>query len=58
MNNVIFINVNNFTSEMRYSDVFILEDIQNVQAMLLHCYNYMKENNKRLLIASSTSPKT
>ncbi|NSM56637.1 chorismate synthase [Wolbachia endosymbiont of Atemnus politus] len=59
MNNAIFINVNNFISEMRYSDAFILEDIQNVQdeAMLLHCYNYMKENNKRLLITASTSPK-
>ncbi|MGL9718053.1 MAG: DnaA ATPase domain-containing protein [Wolbachia sp.] len=59
VNNAIFINVNNFISEMRYSDAFILEDIQNVQdeAMLLHCYNYMKENNKRLLITSSTSPK-
>nr|WP_218939234.1 DnaA/Hda family protein [Wolbachia endosymbiont of Madathamugadia hiepei] len=58
MNDAIFINVNNFVSEIRYSNAFILEDIQNVQdeAMLLHCYNYMKENNKRLLITSSTSP--
>ncbi|BAO99353.1 chromosomal DNA replication initiator-related protein [Wolbachia endosymbiont of Cimex lectularius] len=58
MNDAIFINVNNFISEIRYSNAFILEDIQNVQdeAMLLHCYNYMKENNKRLLITSSTSP--
>ncbi|MGL9681773.1 MAG: DnaA ATPase domain-containing protein [Wolbachia sp.] len=58
MNNAIFINVNNFISEIRHSNAFILEDIQNVQdeAMLLHCYNYMKENNKRLLITSSTSP--
>ncbi|WCR58562.1 DnaA ATPase domain-containing protein [Wolbachia endosymbiont of Ctenocephalides felis wCfeJ] len=59
VNNAIFINVNNFVSEMRYSDAFILEDIQNIQdeAMLLHCYNYMRENDKRLLITSSTSPK-
>ncbi|MDG7055526.1 MAG: chorismate synthase [Wolbachia endosymbiont of Penenirmus auritus] len=58
MNDAIFINVNNFISEIRYSNAFILEDIQNVQdeAMLLHCYNYIKENNKRLLITSSTSP--
>ncbi|MDR2978288.1 MAG: chorismate synthase [Rickettsiales bacterium] len=58
MNDAIFINVNSFISEIRYSNAFILEDIQNVQdeAMLLHCYNYMKENNKRLLITSSTSP--
>ncbi|MDR1139802.1 MAG: chorismate synthase [Rickettsiales bacterium] len=58
MNDAIFINVNNFISEIRYSNAFILEDVQNVQdeAMLLHCYNYMKENNKRLLITSSTSP--
>ncbi|MDR2548072.1 MAG: chorismate synthase [Rickettsiales bacterium] len=58
MNDAIFINVNNFISEIRYSNAFILEDIQNVQdeAMLLHCYNYMKENNKRLLITSSTLP--
>ncbi|MCM1001284.1 MAG: DnaA ATPase domain-containing protein [Wolbachia sp.] len=58
MNDAIFINVNNFISEIRYSNAFILEDIQNIQdeAMLLHCYNYMKENNKRLLITSSTSP--
>ncbi|MDG7052805.1 MAG: chorismate synthase [Wolbachia endosymbiont of Alcedoecus sp.] len=57
MNDAIFINVNNFISEIRYSNAFILEDIQNIQdeAMLLHCYNYMKENNKRLLITSSTS---
>ncbi|NSM56919.1 chorismate synthase [Wolbachia endosymbiont of Atemnus politus] len=59
MNNAIFINVNNFIGEMRYSNAFILEDIQNVQdeAMLLHCYNYIKEDNKRLLITSSTSSK-
>ncbi|MFP3035620.1 MAG: DnaA ATPase domain-containing protein [Wolbachia sp.] len=58
MNDAIFINVNNFISEIRYSNAFILEDIQNIQdeAMLLHCHNYMKENNKRLLITSSTSP--
>ncbi|MDR3131992.1 MAG: chorismate synthase [Rickettsiales bacterium] len=58
MNDAIFINVDNFISEIRYSNAFILEDIQNVQdeAMLLHCYNYMKENDKRLLITSSTSP--
>ncbi|MGL9733183.1 MAG: chorismate synthase [Wolbachia sp.] len=58
MNDAIFINVNNFISEIKHSNAFILEDIQNVQdeAMLLHCYNYMKENNKRLLITSSTSP--
>ncbi|WP_395463352.1 DnaA ATPase domain-containing protein [Wolbachia endosymbiont of Cantharis cryptica] len=59
INNAIFINVNNFISEIRYSNAFILEDIQNVQdeEMLLHCYNYMRENDKRLLITSSTSPK-
>nr|WP_246210102.1 DnaA/Hda family protein [Wolbachia endosymbiont of Atemnus politus] len=59
MNNAIFINVNNFIGEMRYSNAFILEDIQNVQdeAMLLHFYNYIKENNKRLLNTSSTSSK-
>ncbi|QKX02347.1 DnaA ATPase domain-containing protein [Wolbachia endosymbiont of Dirofilaria (Dirofilaria) immitis] len=59
VNNAIFINVNNFVSKMKYSDAFVLEDIQNVQdqVMLLHCYNYMKENNKRLLITSSASPK-
>ncbi|MEY2392723.1 HdaA/DnaA family protein [Wolbachia endosymbiont of Tettigetta isshikii] len=58
MNDAIFINVNNFISEIRYSNAFILENIQNIQdeAMLLHCYNYMKENNKKLLITSSTSP--
>ncbi|MCA4774753.1 chorismate synthase [Wolbachia endosymbiont of Mansonella ozzardi] len=58
MNDTIFINVNNFISEIRYSNAFVLEDIQNVQdeVMLTHCYNYMKENNKRLLITSSTSP--
>ncbi|OWZ25371.1 DnaA ATPase domain-containing protein [Wolbachia endosymbiont of Wuchereria bancrofti] len=59
INNAIFINVNNFISEIRYSDAFILEDVQDIQdeVTLLHCYNYMKENNKRLLITSSTSPK-
>ncbi|QKX01068.1 chorismate synthase [Wolbachia endosymbiont of Dipetalonema caudispina] len=59
VNNAIFINVNDFISEMRYSNAFILEDIQNIQdqVMLLHCYNYMKENNKRLLITSSALPK-
>jgi chromosomal replication initiation ATPase DnaA len=59
IHNAIFINVNNFVSDIRYSDAFILEDIQNTQdeEMLLHCYNYMKENNKRLLITSSVSPK-
>ncbi|WP_353477747.1 DnaA ATPase domain-containing protein [Wolbachia pipientis] len=59
INNAHFINVSNFISEIRYSDAFILEDIQNIQdeAMLLHCYNYMKENNKRLLITSSALPK-
>ncbi len=59
INNAIFINVNNFISEIRYSNAFILEDVQDIQdeATLLHCYNYMKENNKRLLITSSTSPK-
>ncbi|MDD9331255.1 MAG: DnaA/Hda family protein [Wolbachia sp.] len=58
-NNAIFINVNNFVSDIRYSNAFILEDIQNIQdeIMLLHCYNYMKENNKKLLITSSISPK-
>ncbi|WP_341808417.1 DnaA ATPase domain-containing protein [Wolbachia endosymbiont (group E) of Neria commutata] len=59
VNNAIFINVNNFVSEIRYSDAFILEDIQDIkdETMLLHCYNYMKENNKRLLMTSSISPK-
>nr|WP_246484385.1 DnaA/Hda family protein [Wolbachia endosymbiont of Ceratitis capitata] len=59
INDAIFINVNNFVSEIRYSDAFILEDVQNIkdEAMLLHCYNYMKENDKRLLITSSISPK-
>lgn len=59
VNNAIFINVNNFVSEIRYSDAFILEDIQNIkdETMLLHCYNYMKENNKRLLMTSSILPK-
>ncbi|MGL9757665.1 MAG: DnaA ATPase domain-containing protein [Wolbachia sp.] len=59
INNAIFINVNNFVSEIRYSDAFILEDVQNIkdEEMLLHCYNYMKENDKRLLITSSISPK-
>nr|WP_225537915.1 DnaA/Hda family protein [Wolbachia endosymbiont of Mansonella perstans] len=58
MSGAIFINVNNFISEIRHSNAFVLENIQNIQdeAMLLHCYNYMKENNKRLLITSSTSP--
>ena len=59
INNAIFINVSNFISDMRYSNAFILEDIQKIQdeEMLLHCYNYMKENNKRLLITSSIAPK-
>ncbi|MDX5462259.1 DnaA ATPase domain-containing protein [Wolbachia endosymbiont of Oedothorax gibbosus] len=59
INDAIFINVNNFVSEIRYSDAFVLEDVQNIkdEAMLLHCYNYMKENDKRLLITSSISPK-
>jgi len=60
INDAIFINVNNFVSEIRYSDTFILEDVQNIkkdEAMLLHCYNYMKESDKRLLITSSISPK-
>lgn len=59
VNNAIFINVNNFVGEIRYSNAFILEDIQNIkdETMLLHCYNYMKENNKRLLMTSSISPK-
>lgn len=59
INNAIFINVNNFVSEIRYSDAFILEDVQNIkdEEMLLHCYNYMKENDKKLLITSSISPK-
>ncbi|WP_341821114.1 DnaA ATPase domain-containing protein [Wolbachia endosymbiont (group A) of Myopa testacea] len=59
INDAIFINVNNFISEIRYSDAFILEDVQNIkdEEMLLHCYNYMKENDKKLLITSSISPK-
>lgn len=59
INNGIFINTHNFVSDIRYSNAFILEDIQNIQneTTLLHCYNYMKENNKRLLITSSISPK-
>lgn len=59
INDAIFINVNNFVSEIRYSDAFILEDVQNIkdEEMLLHCYNYMKENDKKLLITSSISPK-
>lgn len=59
INDAIFINVNNFVSEIRYSNAFILEDVQNIkdEAMLLHCYNYMKENDKKLLITSSISPK-
>lgn len=59
INDAIFINVNNFVSEIRYSNAFILEDVQNIkdEAMLLHCYNYMKESDKRLLITSSISPK-
>ncbi|NUY39146.1 chorismate synthase [Wolbachia endosymbiont of Litomosoides brasiliensis] len=59
INNAIFINVNDFIGEIGNSDAFILEDMQDIQdeAMLLHCYNYMKENNKRLLITSSTSLK-
>ncbi|WP_374698406.1 DnaA ATPase domain-containing protein [Wolbachia endosymbiont (group B) of Limnophora tigrina] len=59
INDAIFINVNNFVSEIRYSDAFILEDVQNIkdEGMLLHCYNYMKENDKKLLITSSISPK-
>lgn len=58
-NDAIFINTHNFISDIRYSNAFILEDIQNIQdeTTLLHCYNYMKENNKRLLITSSVSPK-
>lgn len=58
-NGAIFINENNFISDIRYSDAFILEDIHNVkdEEILLHCYNYIKENNKRLLITSSFSPK-
>lgn len=59
INDAIFINVNNFVSEIRYSDAFILEDVQNIkdEEMLLHCYNYMKENDKKLLITSSISQK-
>lgn len=59
VNNAVFVSENNFLSEMRYSNAFILEDIQNIQdqVMMLHCFNYMKENNKRLLITSSASPK-
>lgn len=59
INDAIFINVNNFVSEIRYSDAFILENVQNIkdEEMLLHCYNYMKENDKKLLITSSISPK-
>ncbi|HCE59283.1 MAG TPA: chorismate synthase [Wolbachia sp.] len=102
-NDAIFINTHNFISDIRYSNAFILEDIQNIRPLLkpiygkrrsaseapqdvfeernsasttklpseiefqkksiqdettlLHCYNYMKENNKRLLITSSVSPK-
>ncbi len=54
-----FYQCDNFVSEIRYSNAFILEDVQNIkdEAMLLHCYNYMKENDKRLLITSSISPK-
>ncbi|QKX03356.1 chorismate synthase [Wolbachia endosymbiont of Litomosoides sigmodontis] len=59
ISNAIFVNVNDFISEIGNSDAFILEDVQDIQdeATLLHCYNYMKENNKRLLITSSTSLK-
>lgn len=59
INNAIFIQVNNFISDIRYSDAFILEDIENIknEEILLHCYNYIKENNKRLLMTSSISPK-
>ena len=54
VNNAIFINVNNFISDLRYSNAFILEDVHNIknEKELLHCYNYLKENNKRLLITS------
>ncbi|OEY87207.1 chorismate synthase [Wolbachia pipientis] len=58
VNNAIFININNFISDMRYSDAFILENIHNIQdeTSLLHCYNYMKESNKKMLITSAISP--
>ncbi|WP_168464895.1 P-loop NTPase family protein [Wolbachia endosymbiont of Ctenocephalides felis wCfeT] len=59
INDAIFINVNNFVSDIRYSSAFILEDIHNIkdETMLLHCYNYMKENNKRLLMTSAVTLK-
>ncbi len=58
INNAIFININNFISDMRYSDAFILEDIHNIQdeTSLLHCYNYMKESSKKILLTSLVSP--
>jgi chromosomal replication initiation ATPase DnaA len=58
VNNAIFININNFISDMRYSNAFILEDIHSIQdeTSLLHCYNYMKESNKKILLTSLASP--
>ncbi|MDN5248133.1 MAG: DnaA/Hda family protein [Wolbachia endosymbiont of Tyrophagus putrescentiae] len=58
-NDAIFINPHNFISDIRYSNAFILEDIHNIQdeATLLHCYNYLQENRKRLLMTSSFLPK-
>lgn len=58
LNKAIFINLNNFVGAIDSSDAFILEDIEKIQneVLFLHCYNYVKENGKKLLLTSSLVP--
>ncbi|GHM58661.1 MAG: hypothetical protein sL5_07560 [Candidatus Mesenet longicola] len=57
-NGAIFINLNNFVDAVNSSNAFILEDIEKIQneVLFLHCYNYAKENSKKLLLTSSLAP--
>ncbi|WP_339047350.1 HdaA/DnaA family protein [Candidatus Mesenet endosymbiont of Phosphuga atrata] len=58
LNKAIFINLNNFVDAVNSSNAFILEDIEKIQneVLFLHCYNYAKENGKKLLLTSSLIP--
>ncbi len=58
LNIATFINLNSFISTINSSNAFILENIEKIQdeVMFLHCYNYMRENGKKLLMTSSLIP--
>lgn len=58
LNKAVFIDLNNFISAISAGNAFILEDIEKIQneVLFLHCYNYAKENGKKLLLTSSLIP--